>query len=137
MYSLNFCCLIHLKCQVSVYYLSYYSKKTLQICVSFSAMKMPVCIAPSKVSFLDGAHSFLSSEEWNASSMRCFMTSSFDSLLGYRTQKFGSTEFRSTLVVSAWTSKIILQDLQPCRPWQDWVILRVLKQSWMTHTPST
>jgi hypothetical protein len=73
-------------------------------------------LAPSKVSFLDGAHSFLSSEVWNASSRRCFMTSSFDSLLGYRTQKFGSTEFRSTLVVSAWTSKIILQDLQPCRP---------------------
>jgi hypothetical protein len=89
-----------------VYHLSYYSKKTLQICVSFSAMKMPVCIAPSKVSFLDGAHSFLSSEVWNASSMRCFMTSSSDLLLGYQTQKFGSTEFRSTLVVSAWTSKL-------------------------------
>jgi len=70
-------------------------------------MKMPVSIAPSKVSLLDGAHSFLSSKEWNASSMRCFMTLSFDSLLGYQTQKFGSTEFRSTLVMSAWTSKII------------------------------
>jgi len=65
------------------------------------------------------------------------MTSSSNSLLGYRTQKVGSIEFKSTLVASTWTSKILLHDLQPCMPQQDWVVLRVLNQSWMTHTPST
>jgi hypothetical protein len=49
-----------------VYYLSYYSKKTLQICVSFSAMKMPVFIARSKVRFLDGTHYFTGSSTLQA-----------------------------------------------------------------------
>jgi hypothetical protein len=76
-----------------------------------------LCFCPNPKE-LCGFHGILniSSEVWNVSSMRCFMTSSSDSLLAYQTQKFGSTEFRSTLVVSAWPSKIILEDLQPCRP---------------------